>query len=104
MISIFVGNLSWQTTETELRTAFERYGRVNTVRVMTDRSSGSPRGFAFVNMPSMEDADEAITRLNGSSLGGRQLTINEAKRKNDTNVPVAAGSRGTTLFDRMLAD
>ena len=101
MISIFVGNLSFQTTESELRSSFERFGRVNGVRIMTDRSSGSPRGFAFVNMPSMEDADEAITRLNGSSIGGRQLTVNEAKSKNDSSLSVSGGGRRSALLDSL---
>lgn len=101
MISIFVGNLSFTTTESELRFSFERYGRVSGVRMMTDRSSGAPRGFAFVSMPSMEDADEAITRLNGSSIGGRQVTVNEAKSKNDSSVSVAGGGRRSALLDSL---
>ena len=68
MTTIFVGNLSFTATESEVRNAFERYGRVNSVRMATERGSNSPRGFAFVNMPGMDDAEEAIARLNGHSL------------------------------------
>ncbi len=99
MTSIFVGNLSWQTTESELRTTFERYGRVSSVKLMTDRATGSPRGFGFVSMPNMEDAEEAIVRLNGTSLGGRSLTINEARRPGDSAAPVATTGRRSALLD-----
>jgi RNA recognition motif-containing protein len=78
MTRIYVGNLDYDTTESDLRGAFERFGRVSDVRLITDRVSGRPRGFAFVNMSRLEDADEAMTRLNGSSLRGRRLIVNEA--------------------------
>lgn len=81
MPQIFVGNLPYTASEADLRFRFEQYGRVTSVRIMTDIATRRPRGFAFVNMPSLDDADEAITRLSGSSMGGRQLTINEADRK-----------------------
>lgn len=77
MTTIFVGNLSFTTTESEVRNLFERYGRVTSVRMATERGSNTPRGFAFVNMPGMDDAEEAIARLNGNSLGGRSVTVNE---------------------------
>lgn len=77
--SIFVGNLANSTSERDLRSTFERFGRVSSVRVIHDRQTGSPRGFAFVGMPSWEDADEAIVRLNGSSLTGRQIVVNHAQ-------------------------
>ncbi|MCA9089958.1 MAG: RNA-binding protein [Planctomycetaceae bacterium] len=87
MTRIYVGNLSYTTTEGELRSTFERYGRVATVHMMTERGSGRSRGFAFVGMGSFEDADEAITRLNGASLGGRNLVVNPAEERDR---PVAA--------------
>ncbi len=99
MTSIFVGNLSWQTTETELRSTFERFGRVNSVTLMTDRATGTPRGFGFVSMPHLEDAEEAIVRLNGTSLGGRSLTINEARRPSDSSAPVPTPGRRSALLD-----
>lgn len=79
MTQIFVGNLAYSVSERQLRSAFEPYGRVSSVRVVQDRQTGNPRGFAFVVMPSWDDADEAITRLNGSSLSGRQIVVNEAR-------------------------
>ena len=85
MTQIFVGNLSFETTEAELERAFARHGRVSSVRVVTDRGSGSPRGFAFVNMPGMDDAEEAIARMNGQSIGGREIRVNEAQSRNSSS-------------------
>ncbi len=81
MKNIFVGNLSFQTTEDELRTAFERYGEVLSVKTITDRETGRARGFAFIEMANAEEADRAIAELNGGSLDGRTLTVNEAKQR-----------------------
>jgi cold-inducible RNA-binding protein len=82
MTSIFVGNLSYDVSEDELRSAFERYGKVSSVRIITDRTTGCPRGFAFVEMPHLDDADEAINRLHGRPLGGRSnLVVNEAESR-----------------------
>jgi RNA recognition motif-containing protein len=85
MTKIFVGNLSYAATETELRQAFERYGRVRAVRILTDRASGRSRGFAFVDMANLDDADEAITRLNGTMISGRQVSVNEARSAADAS-------------------
>ncbi len=101
MTRIFVGNLSFQTTESEVRNVFERYGRVTTVRVMTERATGSPRGFAFVNMPGMEEAEEAIARLNGNSLGGRSMTVNEARDRDEAKPFGAATGRRSALLDSL---
>ena len=101
MTTIFVGNLSFQTTESEVRNLFERYGRVTTVRLMTERASGSPRGFAFVNMPGMEDAEEAIARLNGNSLGGRSMTVNEARDRDEAKPFGTATGRRSALLDSL---
>ena len=101
MTTIFVGNLAFQTTESEVRNVFERYGRVTTVRVMTERASGSPRGFAFVNMPGMEDAEEAIARLNGNSLGGRSMTVNEARARDEAKPFGSATGRRSALLDSL---
>lgn len=81
MTSIFVGNLSYDATDSDLRTAFERFGHVSAVQVMTDRGTGKPRGFAFVRMPNMEDAEEAIARLNGSRICGRSVSVSEANER-----------------------
>ena len=79
MPQIFVGNLPFDASEAELRRRFERYGRVLSVRMVSDLATSRPRGFAFVNMPSLDDADEAVAGLAGSSMGGRRLTINESR-------------------------
>jgi cold-inducible RNA-binding protein len=81
MRNIFVGNMSFATTESELRAAFESYGEIARVQVMTDRDTGRARGFAFVEMASDEDAIKAIAGLNGTELDGRALNVNEAKPK-----------------------
>jgi RNA recognition motif-containing protein len=79
MTSIFIGNLSFDATENDVRHAFEQYGRVSSVRVLTDRETGRSKGCAFVGMSHLDDADEAIRRLNGSVLGGRKVVVNEAR-------------------------
>ncbi|MFO0851619.1 MAG: RNA-binding protein [Gemmataceae bacterium] len=78
---LYVGNLSFQTSEDELREAFGQYGTVNTASMVTDRETGRSRGFAFVEMA--DGADEAINALNGAMVGGRTLTVNEAKPRED---------------------
>jgi len=81
--NIFVGNLSFNTGEDELRQIFEGYGQVDRVSIMTDRDTGRSRGFGFVEMASNEDGDKAITALNGSQLGGRTINVNEARPKTE---------------------
>ena len=81
MTNIFVGNLSYQTTEDDLRSAFAEYGNVERVSVVTDRDTGQPRGFAFVEMSDSNAAQTAIARLNGADLNGRTLNVNEARPK-----------------------
>lgn len=78
MKSIYVGNLPFTATEDEVRDLFAAYGDVESVRLMTDRDTGRPRGFGFVKMAA-QDADTAIQALNGKQLGGRSLRINEAE-------------------------
>ena len=83
MKNIFVGNLSFNTGEDELRQIFEGYGQVDRVSIMTDRDTGRSRGFGFVEMASNEDGEKAITALNGSQLGGRTINVNEARPKTE---------------------
>ncbi len=83
MKNIFVGNLSFNTNEDELRQLFESYGQVDRVSIMTDRDTGRSRGFGFVEMASNEDGDKAITALNGSQVGGRTINVNEARPKTE---------------------
>ena len=76
--SIYVGNLSFNTTEATLRSAFERYGTVHSARLITDQMTGRPRGFGFVEMDNAE-AEAAINAINGTELDGRVLKVNEAQ-------------------------
>jgi RNA recognition motif-containing protein len=86
---IYIGNLPFSSTEDELRAVFERHGRVESVNVITDRDSGRPRGFAFVEMDEASEADDAIRVLDGSELGGRSIRVNEAQDRSG-----GGGSRG----------
>jgi RNA recognition motif-containing protein len=90
--NIFVGNLSFNTSEDELRQLFEAYGQVDRVSIMTDRETGRSRGFGFVEMSSSEDGEKAITALNGSQVGGRTLNVNEARPKPERSS--GGGGRG----------
>ena len=83
MKNIFVGNLSFNTNEDELRQIFEGYGQVDRVSILTDRDTGRSRGFGFVEMASDEDGEKAISALNGSQFGGRTINVNEARPKSD---------------------
>ena len=76
---LYVGNLSFDTTESELNQAFAAYGQVESVSIVTDRDTGRPRGFGFVEMASEQEAQAAIDGLNGQDLSGRQLNVNHAK-------------------------
>ncbi len=78
-MNIYVGNLSYDLSENELRQAFEEYGEVSSVKIITDRYTGRSRGFGFVEMPDDEQAKNAIDGLNGKELKGRQLNVNEAR-------------------------
>jgi RNA recognition motif-containing protein len=79
---LYVGNLSFQTTENDITTLFEQTGAVESVSLITDRDSGRSKGFGFVEMGT-EDADKAIAQLNGTELNGRALTVNEARPRED---------------------
>jgi cold-inducible RNA-binding protein len=80
---LFVGNLSFNTTENDLQDAFAAHGVVTEANLMTDRSTGRPRGFAFVTMSSPEEAQKAVDAMNGATLDGRNLTVNEARPKEE---------------------
>jgi RNA recognition motif-containing protein len=81
MTNIFVGNLSFDTTQSDLESAFGQFGAVDRVHIVTDRQSGQPRGFAFVEMSDRQSADSAIAQLNGTELRGRAMNVNEARPK-----------------------
>lgn len=89
-MNIYIGNMSYETTEDALRQAFEAYGEVSTVNIITDRDSGRPKGFGFVEMPSQDEAMAAISGLNGQEINGRTINVNEAKPRNNSG----GGNRG----------
>jgi RNA recognition motif-containing protein len=89
MTNIYVGNLSFRTTQDELHSLFAQYGNVERVNLMTDRDTGQPRGFAFVEMTERQNAQTAISQLNGAEVGGRALKVNEAQPK-----PASGGGFG----------
>ena len=88
---LFVGNLSFNTTENDLQDAFAAHGTVTEANLMTDRATGRPRGFGFVTMSSPQEAQEAINALNGANLDGRNLTVNEARPREERS---GGGFRG----------
>ncbi len=94
MTNIFVGNLSYQTTQEDLRAAFEPYGVVERVNIITDRDTGQSRGFAFVEMTERREAEAAIAALNGAELNGRAMNVNEARPKPAGGGGGFGGSRG----------
>lgn len=93
MKNIFVGNLSFGTTEQTIRSLFESYGTVDRVNVVTDRDSGQPRGFGFVEMSNDAEGEKAINGLNGKDVDGRTLNVNEARPKADSGRS-GGGGRG----------
>ena len=90
---LFVGNLSFNTTENDLQDAFAAHGTVVETNLMMDRSTGRPRGFGFITMNSPEEAQKAIEALNGSQLGGRALTVNIAKPREERPAGGGGGRR-----------
>ncbi len=91
-MNLYVGNMSFSTTEDTLREAFAQYGTVTKVQLIMDRETGRPRGFAFVEMS--DGADAAIQALNGAQLDGRPLTVNEAKPREDRGPRSGGGGGG----------
>jgi RNA recognition motif-containing protein len=81
MTNIYVGNISYQTTEDDLHAAFAVFGGIERVNVVKDRDTGQPRGFAFVEMTEKDAAEKAIAQLNGTELNGRAINVNEARPK-----------------------
>lgn len=93
-MNIYVGNLSYDTTEEDLRQAFEAFGQVTGVNVIKDKFSGESRGFAFVEMSSNEEGQAAMAGLNGKDLHGRTLNINEARPRTEGGGGGGRGGRG----------
>ena len=96
MKNIYVGNISFQTSEQDLDAAFSAYGQVDRVQIVKDRDTGQSRGFAFVEMSNNAEADKAMTALNGADMGGRTLTVNEARPREPR--PGGGGGGGGNRF------
>jgi cold-inducible RNA-binding protein len=96
MKKLFVGNMSFQTTESDLRALFEPFGAIGEIHVATDRDTGRARGFAFVEMNDDEAAEKAMAALNGKEMNGRALNVNEARPKTHSG----GGGRGRGGFSR----
>ncbi|MCX7056807.1 MAG: RNA-binding protein [Proteobacteria bacterium] len=93
MTTIYVGNLPFSATEDEVRSLFEAHGKVESVKLINDRETGRPRGFAFVDMAD-SDAQNAIAQMNGFNMGGRQLRVNEAQERPRGPRPGGGGGGG----------
>ena len=92
---LFVGNLSWDTTEDALRAAFEQGGRtVKDVHIVSDRETGRPRGFAFVELSSSQEAQDAMSELDGAEVDGRPIRVNEAQERQARGGGGGGGGRG----------
>lgn len=89
-MNIYVGNLLFDVSESDLREAFGKFGEITEVRLIMDKYSGKSKGFAFIEMPSKEEAEKAIEEMNGKELKERPISVNEAKPKTDRN----SGGRG----------
>lgn len=91
---IYVGNLPFSSSSQDVQELFEQYGKVNEVHLVTDRQTGQPRGFGFVEMESGSDADEAIEAINGRDFQGRPLKVNEARPRENRGGPRSGGGYG----------
>jgi RNA recognition motif-containing protein len=92
-MNIYVGNLSSTTTEDELRSAFEAFGQVTSATIIKDKFSGESRGFGFVEMPSKDEAQEALNKMNGQDLNGRSVRVSEARPRTERR-PGGGGGGG----------
>jgi len=95
-LRIYVGNFSYEMTEQELREAFEAHGQVQEIHMVSDRETGRPKGFGFIEMPTGAEAQAAIDALNGKEFGGRAITVNEARPRQERSSGGGGGygSRG----------
>lgn len=93
-MNIYVGNLSFDATESQVESAFAEFGEVASVNIITDRDTGRPRGFAFVEMRDKESGQQAIDGLNEQAIAGRNVTVNEARPRADRGGGGGGGGRG----------
>jgi len=83
LMNIYVGNLSYSLSESELQDAFAEFGEVSSVKILSDRETGRSRGFGFVEMPNQAEGEAAVAQLNGKDVGGRALRVNEARPREE---------------------
>jgi RNA recognition motif-containing protein len=93
-MNIYVGNLSYNVSEEDLKTGFEAFGQVTSASIIKDKFSGQSKGFGFVEMPSKEEAQAAITGMNGKEMKGRTLNVNEARPRSDDRRGGGGGGGG----------
>ncbi len=93
-MNIYVGNLSFEATEDDVRQAFEAHGAVSSASLITDRETGRPRGFGFVEMPNDEEARKAISSINETEIAGRAVKVNESKPREDRGPRGGGGGGG----------
>jgi RNA recognition motif-containing protein len=93
-MNIYVGNLSRDVSEAELKEAFQAFGEIQSCNIIKDKFTGESRGFGFVEMPNKEEAEKAIAEMNGKDLKGRNLTVNEARPRTDRPRGGGGGGRG----------
>ena len=98
MKKLYIGNLSYQTTESGLKRAFEQYGSVTSVRIISDKFSGESRGFGFAEFADDQEAEKAISEMNGMSLDGKSLKVNEARPQTDSRGGSGSGGRPRSSF------
>jgi cold-inducible RNA-binding protein len=92
-MKIYVGNLSYEVTEQDLRQEFEPFGKVDSISVVMDRATGKPRGFAFVEMPTVSEGQAAIAGINGKNINDRAVVVNEARARTDNRSSGGYGGR-----------
>jgi RNA recognition motif-containing protein len=99
-MNIYVGNISSQLTEEELKEAFVAYGEISSVKIIKDRYTGEPRGFGFIEMPEKAEAEAAIAGLNGKEFKGKELTVNEARPRPEGFRGDSRGRSGAPSYGR----
>ncbi|UCD08766.1 MAG: RNA-binding protein [Dehalococcoidales bacterium] len=99
-MKIYVGNLSYESSEQDLRTEFEAFGKVDSISVVMDKVTGRPRGFAFVEMPTVSEGQAAINGINGKTINDRTIVVNEARARNDNRGSGGYGNRSGSSGDR----
>ena len=99
-MNIFVGSLPFSLKETELKELFEGYGEVVSAKIITDKLSGRSKGFGFIEMTNDEDAQNAITGLNGTEIGGRKIVVNKSEPRSDSDRKPSYANRGRSGYNR----